>query len=508
VDGKKNAITRVPVLISATDAIKEGHGIVAETVQVLSEAGVDLKENQILELLSNASIHLLIDGLDEVRSDQRSEIIREIEKLRRRFSNLQMVVTCRTAIYEYWLSGFAIFEIARFSEDEVFSFVKNWYKMDSDRSRQLISQITGSPRILEMCSNPLLATVMCIAFDDGVEISNNRAEVYKEAIDTLLKKWDASRDVFRENEYALISIKRRHDLLADLAMRIFDGGNVVFGEQLAIEIVGEFLMSSPEFSEFVKSENLADVLTAIESQHGLLVKKSKSNWSFAHLTFQEYFVAVYATSRDQDIRARIIDRAFDDPDWHEVITIIASLLPNADDFVIDFLKQLKRLNFSSEFIRKLDNQIFRAMQSNRYKRETLEKVVSNKSKNSSIKLPDKTYLKLIDGGKNFDTKEISSLLKTWKMEASIKFELPRIDISNLIALNIYSLVRELKEFLPRIEADDDEDRIHKQSSLTYFLLQSYLSANSISVSSLESILDAGVLHSLTQNDDQENGRVR
>ncbi len=238
------------------------------------------------------------------------------------------------------------------------------------------------------------------------------------------------------------------------------------------------------------------------------MKKSKSNWSFAHLTFQEYFVAVYVTSRDQDIRARIIDRAFDDPDWHEVITIIASLLPNADDFVIDFLKQLKRLNFSSEFIRKLDNQIFRAMQSNRYKRETLEKVVSNKSKNSSIKLPDKTYLKLIDGGKNFDTKEISSLLKTWKMEASIKFELPRIDISNLIALNIYSLVREIKEFLPRIEADDDEDRIHKQSSLTYFLLQSYLSANSISVSSLESILDAGVLHSLTQNDDQENGRVR
>ena len=45
---------------------------------------------------------------------------------------------------------------------------------------------------------PLLLGLLCLAFDETMAFPQRRAEIYQDALDALLKKWDASRDIHRD----------------------------------------------------------------------------------------------------------------------------------------------------------------------------------------------------------------------------------------------------------------------------------------------------------------------
>jgi len=426
----------LPIIIYAAGA-KATSTLLRDQIQdVFNASGIDASEERIDYLLKKKRLHLLIDGLDEVRADLRTLILNEIDLVRKNNPGLKIVVTCRTAAYDYWLPGFSVFELAPFSEKESIDFARRWYD-GSDRGEELVRQISRNPRILSMCSNPLLATIICVAFDSGVNVSNNRAEIYKEAIETLIKKWDASRDVFRDNPYEEISTKRRFDLLANLALRTFVEGFVAFREPMAAEIVDTFLFSAPELAHLPSASRGEEVLQAIEAQHGLIEKKGKGYWAFAHLTFQEFFVAAFACSRDHEFRARLIERSIDDADWREVILIIASLLPNADEFVIEFLKKISELGFGKFFTNKVKDQVYRAVNAKRFRQETVDEILpENKGDlETSRSLKNRKQalgLVVIEGEHLFQPKEIISLLSNWRREAASRFGNLEISLRTII----------------------------------------------------------------------------
>src|SRR3990172_5173065 len=63
----------------------------------------------------------------------------------------------------------------------------------AEQTRQLLQAIRASERIRELAINPLMLTVIAMVHRDRVKLPDRRAELYTEAVDVLLGKWEEAK---------------------------------------------------------------------------------------------------------------------------------------------------------------------------------------------------------------------------------------------------------------------------------------------------------------------------
>jgi hypothetical protein len=110
---------------------------------------------------------MLFDGLDEVGSKKRPEICDLLDRVAKRYSRCQMVVTCRTAIYRDQLSERfpEVVKVADFDDAQVRRFLHNWRKKPDDRSaEQLLMVLRETPTMMQLARNPLLLTMIAYIY--------------------------------------------------------------------------------------------------------------------------------------------------------------------------------------------------------------------------------------------------------------------------------------------------------------------------------------------------------
>lgn len=86
-----------------------------------------------------------------------------------------------------------------------------------------------------------------------------------------------------------------------------------------------------DYLESLKISNFEGVLDEIASHHSILMERAAGIWSFMHLTFQEFFCAVYIIQERNE--KQIIANYLDNPRWREVILMVASLISNGNDLI-------------------------------------------------------------------------------------------------------------------------------------------------------------------------------
>lgn len=289
-------------------------------------------------MLEAGSLILLFDALDEVNDNDRLvKAHKEIRDLASKYPQLRIVISCRTAAYNYLFEQFADVELADFHQGQVRQFVRNWFCDQPQKADLCLAELAldKNKAIRNLCQTPLLLTLMCLAFDEGMTFPNNRAELYKEALDALLKKWDASRSVRRNTAYQQLSLAKKELLLSRIAAKSFEHGSYFIRQSDIEQEIGVF-MANLKVAPGTDAVDVdaAEVLKEIESQHGVLVERAQRIFSFSHLTFQEYFTARTITENtNQSGPADLVDRHATEPRWREVFVLTTGLLTEADDFV-------------------------------------------------------------------------------------------------------------------------------------------------------------------------------
>jgi hypothetical protein len=192
-----------------------------------------------------------------------------------------------------------------------------------------------------LARTPLLLALLCLAFDETLSFPSRRVDLYRDALEALLRKWDSSRLIKRDIIYRNLSPRRKEQLLGRLAAQSFDAGvYFIRQETLAGQII-KYLQELPGFDSFDVLDGDA-VLTAIEAQHGILVERAQGIYSFSHLTFQEYLTAKYIVENAaQGTVNRLVSKYMSDSRWNEVFLSVASLLDKADFFFEEFINTIK-----------------------------------------------------------------------------------------------------------------------------------------------------------------------
>ncbi|MBD1903947.1 hypothetical protein NDI37_19210 [Funiculus sociatus GB2-A5] len=182
-------------------------------------------------------------------------------------------------------------------------------------------------------------------FEKLAKFPVNRSELYEEGVDILLKKWDETREIEREQVYKNLSLQRQKDLLSQIALTTFERGDYFFKQKELEQYISDYIGNLPDAQndpEVLQLDSRA-LLKSIEAQHGLLVERAQKIYSFSHLTFQEYFTARKIViscnpyvSEQQDWQ--ILIGKITEKRWREVFLLVVEMLPSAD-CLLSLIKQ-------------------------------------------------------------------------------------------------------------------------------------------------------------------------
>lgn len=317
------------------------------------------------KLLSFGRVLILLDGLDEVSESESDSVVRQIHSFSEEFYRNHFVITCRTASYGYRFGGFTEVEIADFTPKQVESFANKWFRVVDKNSipqanikaKKFVETLNRPEnlQIKEIANTPILLNLCCLVFQARADFPNNRAKLYDQGIDILLRKWDKEKRVKRDEVYKNLSIGQRIEILNAVALTTFEYNRYFFDKIELQSIISEYI-GSPNSSQAGEVDLLMDseaVIQAIETQHGLLVERAKNIYSFSHLTFQEYFTAralIHSFKREG------LDQKFSHitkKSWREVFLLAASMIRDADDLLEQMKLKIDGIIASEPYLQEL-----------------------------------------------------------------------------------------------------------------------------------------------------------
>ncbi len=349
----------VPIFVTLKTFADEAEQINLENFIQQQLAIRSVTQTETEELLNSGKALILLDGLDEVREEYCYKVVEQIKQCAYQYRTNYIIITCRIAAREYTFNDFKEVEVADFNDKQIKNFVSKWFAILKNpvKAEKLLEKLDNNEPIKELASNPLLLTLLCSVFGENADFPASRAELYKEGIDVLLKKWDGKRNIERDIVYKRLSVKRKEDLLAHIAQITFERGDYFFKQRDAEQYIADYIRNLPDAKTdpdalLVDSEV---VLKSIQSQHGLLVERAKSIFSFSHLTFHEYFTAKQILSQIVSLdRQALINftKHITEERWREVFLLAVEMQTNADSLLKAMKQTIDELVAKDELIQK------------------------------------------------------------------------------------------------------------------------------------------------------------
>ena len=326
----------VPIFITLKDFAESSSKIDLLTYIEKLFQEKEIEQQKTKQLLEKGKFLILLDGLDEVNEKYSHQAIQEIQAFADKYYLNYFAITCRIAAKEYTFQGFREVEVADFNDQQIESFTKKWFRKDAVKADNFINKLGENKSIKELATNPLLLTLLCLVFGEVGNFPHNRGELYEEGIDVLLKKWDAKRNIERDQVYQKLSFKRKENLLSNIAFTTFNNQDYFFKQRTIENYIADYISNLPDAKtdpEALLVDSNA-VLKSIEAQHGLLVERAKGIYSFSHLTFQEYFTArKIAESRSIESLQNLVNH-ITEKRWREVFFLVALIIEDATDLMV------------------------------------------------------------------------------------------------------------------------------------------------------------------------------
>jgi predicted NACHT family NTPase len=328
-------------------------------------------QNTVEELLKYGRVLILLDGLDEVSEKHIEKTIKEVQDFCQKYHRNHFIMSCRIAAQQYdnFKKDFTYVEVADFNQDQIEFFAQNWFKAIDVKSsengqakaKQFIDKLSqeDNQQIRELAVTPILLGLTCLVFQKKGNFPSDRAELYKEGIEILLRTWDESRNIERDTIYKKLSIEHKKNLLLEVASQTFINERYFFKKDEILSYIAKYVRrissviysTPPEEAHLIQDS--ANILRAIEVHHGLLVERFHNIYSFSHLTFQEYFTA-QAVTLHKETFDYAVNNLFK-KNWRETFLLASNIFGSADSLLLASKKQSDTLLSSNEKIQSFLN---------------------------------------------------------------------------------------------------------------------------------------------------------
>jgi hypothetical protein len=259
-------------------------------------------------LLLNGRALVIFDGMDELLDTSfRKKVSESIESFCRQYPSVPVLVTSRYVGYEQAPldpKTFSVYELTEFNEDQVISYAKKWFPLDSDFTKTQSEQkaegfIKESEHVLDLRRNPLMLALMCNLYRGDTYLPKNRPAVYERCSHLLFEKWDRARAICVQLPFE----EHIRPTVQFLAYSIYNNVTLQQGveEETLVEQAIKYLYPRC-FQDQAAAKNAAEAFILfcrdrawVFSDAGTTAEGSRL-YKFTHRTFLEYFTAAYLAS--------------------------------------------------------------------------------------------------------------------------------------------------------------------------------------------------------------------
>ena len=316
-----------------------------------------LNDSYIHHMLKNKKCLFLLDGLDEVQNSiEFNAVIKEINGLISRFPDNKVIVTSRRSGWRGGIGSlFNVFEIEDLNDEEISRFIDGWYNSieenrarilektkskaqlifrkgeASEKANKLKQALSSTKSIRRIAENPLLLSIICFVHYNKT-LPKERLRLYQDCSNLLLVQWDEEKGLAVDDTN--LTLARKEDIIQEIAFSFHTGKiGEAFGRK---EANGDEIIPIVEkkLKEFKMDPTQAESLfQKLIERSGIIVitEKYANRYSFSHLTFQEFYSAMYLYENKLDIFEVISQGSDNSTDalngwWREVILLYCLLI--------------------------------------------------------------------------------------------------------------------------------------------------------------------------------------
>ncbi|WP_437941466.1 NACHT domain-containing protein [Sorangium sp. So ce341] len=342
--GAPERLLPVPVSVGRLAEVRRGLGIEGVSVpaalaRYFHDRSVAEDEasfrGQLVGELERGRCLVLLDGLDEVKSEERRALHQWIESFAAEYPDNRFIASSRVVGYTgLSLPGEAVEAVLRpFTDAQVERYVRGFHRayvrwetgaepsgtIDADR---LLEAIRASPRLSGLAKNPFMLSALALIHRAEGRLPRHRVQAYEIFARALCETWsEARRIVAGEAISPTIAYEEEAlPILGELALAMhaqYPTG--VAPEEFVLRELAEALSDQKQVAGVEAKRAAREFLKRAGEDVQILLERGAGAWGFLHLTFQEFFVAagLHASERfDELARQHLFD-----PRWEEVLRL-------------------------------------------------------------------------------------------------------------------------------------------------------------------------------------------
>ncbi|MGD8457516.1 MAG: SUMF1/EgtB/PvdO family nonheme iron enzyme [Anaerolineales bacterium] len=305
------------------------------------------------EAISSGKAIILLDGLDEIHQQRGylveliNDFAREVAPKANEYGNSlhgnRVIVTSRFVGYRKApldKTIFTAYALVDWERPEIERFVSlwvpaveraiaggTWNREIEDKSKQeaadLMSAISSNEDIERLAGNPLLMTILALIKRQNVTLPNRRVELYEAYIRILLSEWNKARNLDKDPIGPDIDYHELSRILSLVSLWVRETSPLagLVSESQLRAYLADYFEHEEGFRKKESREGAKGFLDAIHKYSNLLVERSKGQFGFIHLTFEEYLAGKGLVQLEREVTIEKIKKYLLDPGWHETICL-------------------------------------------------------------------------------------------------------------------------------------------------------------------------------------------
>lgn len=344
----------IPIFIELKDFNDKNYENIEDLIfESLINLNFSLEKEFFINSLKNNKYVLFFDGYDEVKEEKKSLISKEIIRITNKYRNNYYLVSSRknTMLERGW-DNFCDFAMEPLNKDKSIELIKN-LKYDEEIKEKFLVQLQEGKifnKHKSFCSNPLLLTIMLLAYQDFAEIPDKLHIFYGRAFDVLYSRHDATKGSFvrekRLEKHGLASDDFKN-VLSTFSAISYSHSKVAFEYESLIEYIQEAKIFTD--LKFDSKDFLIDLTEAV-----CILTLDGSEYKYQHRSFQEYFTAMFINNLTDEEQTDFLKTLLDvNPNSLRGDTIFNMLFEMNQtkiekNFLIPLLEELKDSIYDSD----------------------------------------------------------------------------------------------------------------------------------------------------------------
>lgn len=290
-------------------------------------------------LLKEGKVILFLDGFDEIKTSEMGRVVKEFEKLTRKFEKLNFIVSSRPEENIEKSTIFNKFLINRLDLDGQINII-NKLTNDDFIKENLISNLREANKDLQgVLVTPLMVNFYFYLYRTEQIKGTDITLFYEKLFDLTLRKHDGTKLVYRRDYVTKLTPVELQSVFECICFLSCRQKTFFFNEYKFIELIGAAI----RFQKIDCSENdlIRDLTTGI-----CFICREGQSYAFLHTSIPEFFAAKFVL-KNIDV-TRLMTEVIDN--YQDYINLV-DYMKNIDEklFLLNFLKPI--LNEAIDYFR-------------------------------------------------------------------------------------------------------------------------------------------------------------